>query len=144
MSYGGYGQAPDCYSEPVRTADGAYPGPGPHGTIDGFVGTGVDSECRWRERSAAAVDVTIEVYAPGPDGELNTDDDTFVASTIPAISGCYRLEGIETPGTYLVRVAEPAVAVCDSDVLEFDEAGVARVSLDPIGPVVTADFGVTR
>lgn len=86
--------------------------------------------------------VTIELLAAGADGEHGTGDDPVVASTVSGPAGCYEIRDVENPGAYTVRIAGPAAAICDSDGYSFSEVGVARATLDPIGPVVTVNFGV--
>ncbi len=144
MSFGRRAQPPDCSVEPIRTADGSYPGPGFKGIVSGFVAAGLDSSCQWRQRSMAVEGSSVELYAAGADGEHGGSDDQLVARTTTGPAGCYEIHDVETPGSYVVRIAGPDVAVCDSDSYEYTEAGVARAELHPIAAVVTANFGIAR
>ncbi len=64
--------------------------------------------------------------------------------TSPAATGCYAFEEIESPGSYVVRIAEPAVATCDDERYEDRPAGVAHVNIHPIAGTATVSFGVVR
>jgi hypothetical protein len=100
--------------------------------------------CAWRQRSTVVVGASVGLFSAGSDGKLASSDDVLVASATTGSSGCYELDGIEAPGSYVVKIVEPDDAVCDSDNYEFPQVGVAHVELTPIGPVVTANFGVAR
>lgn len=141
-AYGISAPGPDCYVEPERTADGAYPGPGPHGTVYGLVGTGLDARCGWRQRSEAVVGATVELYPVSVDGDFFSGEHTPIASALTNESGCYLMEGIETPGDYMVVIAEPERAACDSDDYVAPRPGLVEISLQPIAPVAGASFGL--
>jgi hypothetical protein len=105
------------------------------------VATGLDSRCWWRQRSSGVAGATVSLYSAGPDGKLTSSDDHLVATATTDSSGCYELSAVETD-SYVVKVSEPATAVCDSDNYEYPQVGVARAELIPWAPVGTANFGV--
>lgn len=132
---------PDCYLEPERTSEGAYPGPGSHGKIYGYVGTALDASCRWRARSLAAEGATVLLYLASLDGDFGSGDFPPIASARTNASGCYEFMEIETPGEYMV-VVEPERAICDSDDYSSPGPGLVQINLHPIAPVASANFGL--
>lgn len=140
-SFGPIGVPPECCTD--GKVAGAYPGPGPNGVVCGYVAAGLDSRCWWRQRSSGVAGAVVSLFSAGPDGKLDSSDDTLVATATSGSSGCYELSAVEIPGSYVVKLSEPAVAVCDSDTYEYPDAGEARAELGILANVAIADFGVT-